>query len=157
MGIVAAIIFMNKDGRIHSPNDPLQRIVNLANRSKSCLVPTFSNFTVAFASIPDPARAITSPRPNLECSIRLPTTKIPEGVWVDDTSGCEAAVVLCSENVGGGVLGFAADRELKGTDVDPAAKGVSDVKGDPDSKGLRASKRGMGLRRRSPPDCWTSR
>ena len=47
----------------------LYRIVNLAKRRRSCLVPTLSNLTVALASMPLPERAMTSPRPKRACSM----------------------------------------------------------------------------------------
>ena len=55
-------------------------IVNLAKRNKSCFVPTFSKRTVAFASIPVPAKAMTSPRPKRVCSMCEPTTSVPTAV-----------------------------------------------------------------------------
>ena len=44
-----------------------------ANLSKSCFTPTLWNFIVAFVFSPLPSTFITSPMPNLSCSITWPT------------------------------------------------------------------------------------
>ena len=58
-------------------------ILYRANFSKSCFTPTLRNFIVAFAFSPLPSTFITSPMPNLSCSIICPTCKgllpVPEG------------------------------------------------------------------------------
>ena len=50
-------------------------ILYRANLSSSCFTPTLRNFIVAFAFSPLPSTLMTSPTPNLSCSIICPTRK----------------------------------------------------------------------------------
>lgn len=49
-------------------------MVNLANLSKSCFLPTCSNSTPIFRLSPSPDISVTIPDPNLSCRIRAPTS-----------------------------------------------------------------------------------
>ena len=49
-------------------------MVNLANLSKSCFLPTCSNSTPILRLSPSPDISVTIPEPNLSCRIRDPTS-----------------------------------------------------------------------------------
>ena len=57
-------------------------------------MPTFSNLTVALASMPLPESAMISPRPKRECSMCWPTERVPAAVSTDETEDCAEAVTV---------------------------------------------------------------